>query len=208
MFIPKIYQVKDHVEIMDFIQKYSFAMLVNVDKDGLPVATHIPIEIDFSAADNPTLRGHVSKANPQAQLFGEGATALAIFTGAHSYISSSWYGHENVSTWNYSAVHIYGKIRQLNPDELWDNVSKLTARYEALMARPRLMSDMSEDYLKREIRGIVGFEMAIEDVQAKAKLSQNRNQEDFKNIIQELERSNDPNAHQVAADMRAKRPQD
>lgn len=208
MFIPKIYQVEDHAEIMDFIRKNSFATLVSVDKDGLPVATHIPIEIDFSAPDNPTLRGHVSKANPQALLFGDGATALAIFTGAHTYISSSWYGHENVSTWNYSAVHIYGKIRQLNPDELWNNVSKLTARYEALMARPKLMSDMSDDYLKREIRGIVGFEMSIEDVQAKAKLSQNRNQEDFNNIIQELDKSDDSNAHQVAAAMKAIRPQE
>jgi transcriptional regulator len=206
MFIPKIFQVEDSAEILDFIRKNSFATLVSVNADGLPIATHIPIELEMLEGNTPVLRGHISRANPQAQLFGEGFTALAIFSGAHTYVSSSWYAQENVSTWNYSAVHVYGKIRILTNDELHDSVEKLTATYEKGVEKPFLVSQMSSDYVKREIRGIVGFELAMDDVQAKAKLSQNRKDADYQHIVQKLEETENPQAHQVAAEMRTKRP--
>ncbi len=206
MFVPKIFEVKDSKEILDFIRKNSFATLISVNADGLPIATHIPIELEMSAENVPTLRGHVSRANPHAQLFGGGATALALFTGAHSYVSSSWYEQENVSTWNYSAVHVYGRIRILTEEELRDSVEKLTATYEAGVEKPFLVPQMSNDYVKRELRGIVGFEMELDDVQAKAKLSQNRKDADYQHIVEQLEKTNDGQAHQVAAEMREKRP--
>jgi transcriptional regulator len=205
MFIPKIFKVEDSKEILDFIHKNSFATLVSVNKDGLPIATHIPIELEMSVENTPILRGHVSRANPHAQLFGEGMTALAIFTGAHSYVSSSWYEQENVSTWNYSAVHVYGRIRVLTEEELRDSVEKLTAKYEAGVEKPLLVSQMSDDYVKRELRGIVGFELVMDDVQAKAKLSQNRKDADYQHIVEQLEKTDDQQAHQVAAEMRCKR---
>jgi transcriptional regulator len=205
MFIPKLFKVEDSAEILDFIRKHSFGTLVSVGADGLPIATHIPIELEMSPEGAPILRGHVSRANPHAQLFGEGATALAIFTGAHSYISSSWYEQENVSTWNYSAVHVYGRIRILTEEELYDAIEKLTVTYEAGVEKPFLVSQMSEQYVKREIRGIVGFEMQLDDVQAKAQLSQNRKNADSPHIVEQLEKTNDPQAHGVAAEMRKKR---
>ncbi|MDZ7877492.1 MAG: FMN-binding negative transcriptional regulator [Saprospiraceae bacterium] len=205
MFIPKLFKVEDSTEILDFIRKHSFGILISVNADGLPIATHIPIELEISSEGTPILRGHVSRANPHAQLFGEGATALAIFSGAHSYISSSWYEQENVSTWNYSAVHVYGRIRLLTEEELYEAVEKLTATYEAGVEKPVLVSQMSQPFVKKEIRGIVGFEMQLDDVQAKAKLSQNRKDADYKQIVEELEKTNDPQAHSVAADMRKKR---
>jgi transcriptional regulator len=205
MFIPKIFKVEDSKEILDFIHKNSFATLISVNAEGLPIATHIPIELEMSAENTPILRGHISKANPQAQLFGEGMTALAMFTGAHSYVSSSWYEQENVSTWNYSAVHVYGRIRVLTEIELRDSVEKLTAKYEASVEKPLLVSQMSDDYVKRELRGIVGFELMMDDVQAKAKLSQNRKDADYQHIVEQLEKTTDQQAHQVAAEMRCKR---
>jgi transcriptional regulator len=205
MFIPKIFKVEDSNEILDFIYKNSFGTLVSVNEDGLPIATHIPIKLEMSSENTPILRGHISRANPQAQLFGDGARALAIFTGAHSYVSSSWYEQENVSTWNYSAVHVYGCIRVLTEGELRDSVEKLTATYEAGVENPFLVSQMSPDYVKKELRGIVGFEMTMDDVQAKAKLSQNRKDADYQNIVEQLEKTTDSQAHQVAAEMRRKR---
>jgi transcriptional regulator len=206
MFIPKIFKVEDSKEILDFIHKNSFATLVSVKADGLPIATHIPIELEMSGENAPILRGHVSRANPHAQLFGEGAMALAIFTGAHSYVSSSWYEKENVSTWNYSAVHVYGRIRVLTAEESYDSLEKLTAKYEAGVEKPLLVDKMSPDYVKKEMRGIVAFEIAMDDVQAKAKLSQNRKDSDYQHIVEKLEDTNDSQAHQVAGAMRLKRP--
>jgi transcriptional regulator len=206
MFIPKLFKVEDSAEILAFIQKNSFATLVSVNAEGLPIATHIPIELEMLDENTPVLRGHVSRANPHAQLFGENTTALAIFAGAHSYISSSWYEQENVSTWNYSAVHVYGKIRILTESELLDSITKLTATYEAGVEKPLLVPQMSSDYIKREIRGIVGFELSMDDIQAKAKLSQNRKDADYQHIIHQLEKTDDHLAHQVAGEMREKRP--
>jgi transcriptional regulator len=206
MYIPKIFKVEDNQEILDFIKKNSFATLISVNSDGLPIATHIPIELEMSEDSTPVLKGHVSRANPHAQLFKEGATALAIFTGAHSYISSSWYEKENVSTWNYSAVHVYGKIRQLTEEELLESVEKLTSKYEAGVEKPLLVTQMSTDYVKRELRGIVGFSMTLDDVQAKAKLSQNRKDADYQHIITQLEKTTDQQAQQIATEMRKKRP--
>jgi transcriptional regulator len=205
MYIPKMFEVENAQEILDFIHKNSFATLIGVDAVGLPIATHIPIELEMSAENTPILRGHVSRANPHAQLFGNGATALAIFSGAHTYVSSSWYEQENVSTWNYSAVHVYGKIRVLTSDELRDSVEKLTAKYEAGVEKPLLVNQMSDGMVKRELRGIIGFEMTMDDVQAKAKLSQNRKDVDYQHVITQLEKTDNPQAHQVAADMKKNR---
>lgn len=206
MFIPKMFKVEEAADILDFIQKNGFATLVSVNADGLPIATHIPIALEMLADETPVLRGHISRANPQAQLFGDNQTALAIFTGAHTYISSSWYEQENVSTWNYSAVHVYGKIRVLTVDELRRDVEKLTAKYEKGVEKPFLVPQMSPDMVNAQLKGIVGFELTMTDVQAKVKLSQNRKDTDYQRIIQKLEATDDQQAHQVAAEMKAKRP--
>ena len=206
MFIPKMFKVEEAADILDFIQKNGFATLISVNSDGLPIATHIPIALEMLADNTPVLRGHVSRANPQAQLFGNNQTALAIFTGAHTYISSSWYEQENVSTWNYSAVHVYGAIRVLTADELRSDVEKLTAKYEKGVEKPFLVPQMSPEMVNAQLKGIVGFELTLADVQAKAKLSQNRKDADYQHIIKKLEETDDAQAHQVAADMKAKRP--
>ena len=206
MFIPKMFKVEEAADILDFIQKNGFATLVSVNLAGLPIATHIPIALEILADNTPVLRGHISRANPQAQLFGDNRTALAIFTGAHTYISSSWYDQENVSTWNYSAVHVYGQMRVLTADELRNDVEKLTEKYEKGVEKPFLVPQMSLEMLNAQLKGIVGFELTMADVQAKAKLSQNRKDADYQHIIKKLEETNDAQAHQVAAEMKAKRP--
>lgn len=206
MHIPKMFKVEEAADILDFIQKNGFATLISVNPDGLPIATHIPIAVEMLAENTPVLRGHVSRANPHAQLFDNNQTALAIFTGAHTYISSSWYEQENVSTWNYSVVHVYGQIRVLTVDELRNDVEKLTAKYEKSVEKPFLVPQMSPEMVNAQLKGIVGFELTMSDVQAQAKLSQNRKDTDYQHIIKQLEKTDDAQAHQVATEMRDNRP--
>ncbi|MBL7814897.1 MAG: FMN-binding negative transcriptional regulator [Saprospiraceae bacterium] len=196
----------NHEEIMDFIKNNGFAILISVNTEGVPWATHIPIALEKNTEDAYVLRGHVSKANPHAQLLLEGSQVLVIFQGAHAYISSSWYTHDNVSTWNYSAVHIYGKVRVLSDEALWSSVESLTAKYESHVESPKMMTSISPDFLRKEIRGIHGFEVSIDDIHAKAKLSQNRKDVDYGRIIEELEKTEDGQAHEVARQMKEKRP--
>lgn len=205
MYIPKLNRIENQDEIFDFIKNNGFATLISVDTEGVPFATHIPITLEWASENAPILRGHVSKANPHAKLLVENPQALAIFQGAHAYISSSWYTQENVSTWNYSAVHVYGKVRILTDAELLDSVTYLTAKYEAGVENPLYVGKMSPDSVKKEIRGIVGFEMILDRVEAKAKLSQNRKDVDYQRIIESLEKTNDGQAHEVARVMREKR---
>jgi transcriptional regulator len=202
MYVPKINSMENQDEIYDFIKNNGFATLISVNTEGVPLATHIPITLEFLEKDEPILRGHVSRANPHAKLFSENPQALVIFQGAHAYISSSWYTHESVSTWNYSAVHVYGTLRILTDDELWDSVGHLTAKYEAHVEKPLLMEHMSTDSLKKEIRGIIGFEMTLDEVHAKAKLSQNRKDVDYQQVVEALEKTNDGQAHEVARQMK------
>ena len=110
MYIPNLYKNKNVEEINDFIQKNSSGILVN-RVDGKPWATHIPLELDTNENGKQVLYGHISKENPQWQNFASDRPVLAIFSGPHSYISPSWYDHENVPTWNYTAEHIYGTIK-------------------------------------------------------------------------------------------------
>lgn len=201
MYIPKLFKMDDHAEIFDFIRQNSFGILI-ISDNNVPIASHIPIELEFTAENEPILRGHVSKANPHALLFEKNPQALIIFTGAHTYVSSSWYAQENVSTWNYTAVHVYGQIQLLSEDELLESVGKLTKKYESGVEKPLFVSDMSPEMVRKQIKGIAGFELKIEDIQAKAKLSQNRNEEDYKNIVEKLEETPDFQAKEVARLMR------
>ena len=201
MYIPKLFKMDNHAEIFNFIRQNSFGILIIAD-NNVPVATHIPIELELTAENEPILRGHVSKANPQALLFEKNSQALVIFTGAHTYISSSWYAQENVSTWNYTAVHVYGQIRTLSEDELLESVEKLTKKYESGVEKPLYVSNMSSEMVRKQVKGITGFELKIQDIQAKAKLSQNRTDADYKNVVEKLEETPDFQAKEVARLMR------
>jgi transcriptional regulator len=204
MFIPKIYKNEDADAIKDFIKHNSFGILVSQTNQQL-WATHIPIVLTTNEIGEEVLQGHVSVANPQSKNFVEGSDVLVIFSGSHAYISSSWYDHENVPTWNYIAVHFYGKIKRLEGEALLKHLSDLTATYESKSEKPVSVATMNPDFLKREMRGLVGFEIAITDIQAAHKLSQNRNDRDHANIITELEKSEDSTILATAEAMRKNR---
>jgi len=127
---------------------------------------------------------------------------LAIFSGPHTYISSSWYDHENVPTWNYVAVHIYGTLRVISDEELRASLKQLVDKYEKDSEKPARMENLSDKYLKHELMGIVGFEIAITRMEATNKLSQNRDAVNHQAIIQQLEKRGDAASLEVAGLMK------
>lgn len=142
--------------------------------------------------------------NPQWRTFETAEDVLVIFQGPHSYISSSWYEHENVPTWNYQAVHVYGKAVILTEDELKQDLTWLLQKYEKHRKNPVLWENLSPQLLEKELKGIVGFKIKIQEVQAVDKLSQNRNEADYQNIIHKLYEEKTMNSHQVAKVMERK----
>ncbi len=187
MYIPPRYKLTDIEEVRNFIQANSFGILINI-LDGKPWATHIPLELETNAAGEDVLVGHISKANPQWKTFAENSQVLTIFSAPHAYISSSWYDHENVPTWNYIAVHVYGSLRVMEGEELFQALKKLMDKYETTSAKPVQLERMTPEYVQKEMRGIVGFEIKVKEIHAAHKLSQNRDDKNYQNVITELEK--------------------
>ena len=198
MYIPKLFKNEDTAEIEAFIQQNSFGILIST-VDKMPVGTHIPIELE-EIDGKKVLCGHLARANTQWRSFEENKDVLVIFSGPHAYISSSWYKDkaENVPTWNYVAVHVYGKIRIVEDQELWVSLKKLVDKYEQGSDNPASIETMSAKMIEHQMRAIVGFEIEIIDIQAKYKLSQNRNAEDYQNVVSHLQQSSDPIVNQVS----------
>ncbi len=200
MYIPDIYKNENQEEINDFLQKNSFGILVN-QSNGKLWATHIPLELDTNKNGKQVLQGHISEENLQWESFTDDAKVLAIFSGAHSYISPSWYDHENVPTWNYIAVHVYGTIKIIEGEAVIESLKKLVDKYEQNSENPVRIEDFSKKTMM-QTRGIVAFEIEIEEIQAQHKLSQNRDDKNYLNIISELEKINDSQAIAVANEMK------
>lgn len=203
MYIPDLYKNENQTEIEKLIHENGFAILVN-QTNGKLWATHIPLLLE-NKNEKQFLVGHVSKLNPQAESFKTNDDVLAIFSGSHSYISSSWYDHENVPTWNYLAVHVYGKLKLHSYEESIEALKRLVDKYEAKSKNPVRVENLSEKTM-REARGIVSFEIEITAIESVKKLSQNRDDKNYKNIISELEKTNDNQAIEVAKEMKKNRP--
>ncbi|SOC25140.1 PaiB family negative transcriptional regulator [Ureibacillus xyleni] len=204
MFIPKYFQVTDFDEISEFIRMNSFGTIVTTE-NGKPIATHIPMDL-IKNGDDDYIAGHMAYANPQWKTFGAGQdSTLVMFQGPHAYISSSWYNHENVPTWNYQSVHVYGTASVMSEQELEDYLTLLLKKYESHRENPVLWEKLSSE-TKKQIKGTIGFKIKIEEVQASYKLSQNRNEEDYHNIIKKLNEEEDLNSIQLAVVMKNRKP--
>ena len=158
--------------------------------------------------ENEILFGHLSKANKQWKTFSENDEILAIFSESHAYISSSWYNHENAPTWNYQAVHVYGRLHIIEGEHLKDHMTSLVDIYEKGLSNPVSIPTMSPGYYEKEIRGVVGFEIEITDIQAAYKLSQNRDTENYNRILDGLEEKGDPLSLQMKHLMKNRKPND
>lgn len=205
MYIPRRYEEKDREKILSFIQENSFAIMVTV-RDGLAVASHIPLALEKNRQGNDVLVGHISRGNDQKNTLVNGMKLLCIFPGPHAYISPRWYTQVNVPTWNYLSVHAYGTLRIMEGAELRSALSRLVNTYEHAMPNPLKLDDIPEKMLQDDIRGIIGFEILIDELQAASKLSQNRDAESYDNVIKNLSHG-DAAAQLVAEAMQERKSQ-
>ncbi|MGI9580723.1 FMN-binding negative transcriptional regulator [Chryseobacterium sp. RRHN12] len=199
MFIPKLYKSEDYNLMREIIRENSFALLISsVDKIR---ATHSMMMLNEDDPENGYIETHISRANPQAKTLKNGDEVLCDFLGAHTYISSSWYDHINVSTWNYEAVQIRGKVEIMDHDELYAHLDKLTFKYESFQQCPMMVKDMGREFVEKEMKGAFGIKIIPTEIFIKQKLSQNRKENDFNNIIIQLGQSDD-NARKIAEKMK------
>jgi transcriptional regulator len=185
------FEITDPTTINGLISVLGFAHLVTNGPEGL-TSTALPLVLDESPGPLGTLRGHLARANPQAALGPSPAECLVIFSGPHAYISPTAYAtatgtRKVVPTWNYLEVNVSGHLRIVtDPEWLRANVSELTTIHEADQVDPWSISDAPADFIDSMLKGIVGIEIEITKVQAKAKLSQNRSEDDRDGVIARL----------------------
>ncbi len=205
MYLPDEFIVTDPSELHAFIEQNSFGLLVS-QVEGLPFATHLPFLLDRTAGRHGILFGHMAKANPQWREAG-GQTALAIFAGPHAYISPTWYEAEQVvPTWNYAAVHVYGRIEIVEDEAaLLDIVGKAVSFYERPQSPPWSFDD-SSTFARRLLAQIVGFRIAIERIEGKWKLNQNHPVERRRKAIRALRSRGGETAQAIAELMEATLP--
>ena len=186
MYIPGYYRIEDRATINAFIHSYGFASVVT-HRDQSPWASHLPVLFDENAGQHGRLRSHMARANEQWRHFSPDREVLCIFHGPHAYISPSWYVQQHdVPTWNYAAVHVYGRPYIVDDhDALRAIVIDTTEKYESLMPQPWKLP-LSAAELDRMLRAIVGFGIEITRVEAKFKLGQNRSAEDREGTVRGL----------------------
>lgn len=203
MYTPKLYREEDRSKIVEFVQQNEFVTLVCHDGER-PVASHLLVEA-LDDGEKLFINGHMSRANSLWKTFENNAEVLVIFQGAHTYISPTWYNHVNVPTWNYKSVHVYGKPRLITRyQEAYDLLKRLIDRHE--MSSHYRMETLPQDFVEKEIKGVVAFQIEVTQIQANYKLSQNRNEEDYRNIISHLDERPDDLSHGVAEAMKMQRP--
>ena len=202
MYISKLYREEDRAKIMEFLRQNEFATLVAYDGEK-PVASHLLMEV---AEDGEKLfvNGHMSKANPLWKTFDKNPEVLVIFQGPHTYISPTWYNHVNVPTWNYQSVHIYGSPRIVTDhEETYEMLSRLIARNEGNPSYR--METLPPDFVVKEMKGIVAFQVEANRIEANYKLSQNRDDESYWNVVSHLDERGDEMSHEVAKAMKKNR---
>jgi len=180
MFIPQHFEITDRDEILAFIKANAFGQLISSVK-GRIFSSHIPFIFDN---EEKSLICHVAKRNPQWEDI-EGQEVLVSFQGPHDYISPSWYNSPGVPTWNYQAVHAYGKPTVITETEkLKSMVNELTRVYESSFEKP-----WEPEYKDSMLNAIIGIEIKITEIQCKYKLSQNRPENDKNQVADKLQKN-------------------
>ncbi len=198
MYVPPEFELAEPQRAVELIARYPFATLVTCDEESARVS-HLPL-IAQQREEGIVLVGHVARGNPHAHSILAGSAAMAVFTGAHAYVSASWYEapYATVPTWNYTAVHVSGRLKEC---DAWAAVQLLS---RAMERGPDAWDPqrLPLEYRERQLRGIVAFELRAEAIRAKAKLSQNRTEADRARVIEHLSASSDQTNRECADDMR------
>lgn len=199
MYTSHIHLAPNEEAVRSFLQKHGFGTLVS-EYGGAIMSTHA-VMLYEEEEDHVYLYGHIAAANEQVKSIQAGTEHLAIFMDHHAYVSSSWYDHINVPSWNYVAVHCYGQIEALDDEAAYHLLDKVTKKYEHDRTRAFDISQMDTDSLKAHIKGQQSFRMHITRIEANWKLSQNRSDQDYHNIITMLRKEGDAMSIRIADEM-------
>lgn len=190
--------------VLEFAKQHPFAMLIGVDAGCQPVATQVPVFIDEREGEL-FLTGHIQRKTDHHKAFEQNSNVLAVFTGAHAYVSASWYENKQVAgTWNYMSVHAKGILRFLTDEELYEVLKRTTHHFENNPHSPSLVEKMSDEYVHSNMKAIVAFEVEVKELNHVFKLSQNRDEKSYNQIIHQLQQQGGE-AKEVAEIMEARK---
>ncbi len=199
MYRPRHFDTDDTSALHQLMRDEGFALLVTAP-GGVPQASHLPFILDTETGGPARLLGHMAKANSQWREFDGKTEAMVMFWGPHAYVSPTWYVSEKmVPTWNYVTVHAYGKPRVLSsPDDTTDVLARLLDVYESEATGPWSMDMLPDEFIEKQLKGIVAFEIPIDRLEGKFKLSQNRSPADREGVIKGLREAGHPRAEAKA----------
>jgi len=200
MYSLPYFKEQDRETVLQFIKENPFAFLCGCDSDNHPVATQVPVFIDEKEG-KLILSGHIMRNTDHHRAFLNNANVLAVFTGAHTYVSASWY-HEKqqASTWNYMSVHAKGVLKFLDHQALLDVLKRTTNHFENNPYSGANFEDLPAEYVEKLSKAIVAFEVDVEQIDNVFKLSQNRDEKSYHNIINKLE-AQDSDGKTIAGEM-------
>lgn len=190
MYVPPAFREDDPAVLRTIMRHARLSHLVTATENGL-ISTPLPLFLDADEGERGTLYGHIARANPQGKMRPIGET-LVIFLGPDAYVAPSWYASKRehgkvVPTWNYVAVHAYGRVEFFDDTErLLHAVSRLTDLHENARPHPWTMADAPEDFIRSQIKGIIGVRITISRVEGARKLSQNKSLADRHGVAQGL----------------------
>ncbi len=202
MYIPKHFEGPPKAEVVSFLETNNFGALVVNLKHGME-AVHLPFIIKNE--EKIIIEAHISRGNQIRSAIENRQEGLLIVTGPHYYISPTYYDHENVPTWNYQAVHASGNLEILEGMALRESLQQLVRENEHRNGTTFSMDELSEKFVNRELKGIVGFRLIVHDLQVQYKLSQNRDSKNHEKIVSSLDQKNSTEASKLAAAMRKNR---
>jgi transcriptional regulator len=205
MYNFSYFKEKDKQAILNFMEENLFAFVTGSFLSGKQVATQIPILLEEKNGEL-YLQGHIMRNTDHHKAFVENPNALLVFTGASCYVSASWYSNPQIgSTWNYMSVHVAGKVNFMTHDELIAFMRKLTLKFEKGNTQsPTIYDNLPEQFLSRMMPAIVGFEIKAEKIENVFKLSQNRDEKSYLNIISKLEEQGG-NSALIASEMKKRK---
>lgn len=195
MYVPEHFAERDPAVLHGWMRRHAFAVLVTV-RDGAFEASHVPLWLDAERGPLGTLYGHVARGNPHGLCFDGRTRGLAVFSGPHAYVSPRWFERPSVPTWNYVAVHAEGVLHPVTePAALLRTLERLTETHDGLGG----FGAISEELVARLSRGILAFELPIETLTGKCKLSQNKTAADRAGMAAALEAHGGENERAIAA---------
>lgn len=201
------YKEQDKEKVIAFMRQHPFVTLIGADAKGRVEATQIPVLID-ERDGKIFLTGHIARKMDHEKAFGQNPNALLIFTGAHTYVSGTYYtgDPQQASTWNYISIHARGQMKWMEEEGLRNLLKRLSLHFENNNAASTTIYDnLPADYINKLIKAIVGFEIEVTELENVHKLSQNRDEKSYDNIVKELKQQ-DGDAKEIGELMEQRRP--